>query len=163
MTTIRKMQMADAEAVLQLWDAAGMELDGNGLTTQESAKVLSVIKRYIQHADLYSLVAEQAGEIVGFVLAYVTAPHPAYEGANRLGEIDQYYVTPAARKTDAGHKLFEQLVSTLRAQGVEVIHTHAREDAPALQEFWQDIGWEKDTVMYSWYAYLHPVAESRAA
>jgi len=163
MAIIREMHQPDAGTVLQLWNAAGRELDSDVLTPQESANVLKVIERYIEHEELYSFVAEQAGELVGYVLAFITAPHPAYEGANRIGEIDQYFVTPAARKTDAGRKLFDAVVSAMRAQGVEVIHTHAREDAAVLQEFWEEIGWEKDTIMYSWYACMHPVAEKRAA
>jgi len=164
MTIIREMHDSDAEAVFALWDAAGQEAtEGGQFTELEAQRVLAVIKRYIQHPALLSFVAEQGGEVVGYVLAYVTEPHPAYEDSVGLGKIDEYYIESELRKTDIGGRLLDRVVATMSELGVAVISARVDEEIPSWSEFWQGSGWSRDSVRYSWYAYLHKAEQRQAA
>ena len=157
MAEIRKMQETDAGAVLKLWDAAGLEIHGgSGFSEQEAANVLAVLKRYPHHDDAFCFVAEEEGELVGFVLAHI-ARHPIYEDSSGVGEVGEFYVQPASRPNGVGSRLAEQIVAVMRERGVAVIHAHGSMDSPALQDFWAGLGWYKDTVMFSWYDFEHEV------
>lgn len=154
MASIRKMQTSDAEAVCELWDRAATEIHGGSLSAAEAANVLALLKRYPEHPDTYCLIAEEEGQIVGYILAYTTK-HPLYDDSHGVGEVENCYVESTARQRGADAQLVQQLTFEMRQRGISVIHAHGSIDSQAAQDFWQDLGWYKDTIMFSWYAFLH--------
>ena len=154
MAYIRKMEETDAEVVLGLWHENGSEIHGGSLSVDEANNILALLKRYPHHRDTFCFVAEEQGNLVGFILAHLSH-HPMYHDSSGVGEVDEYYIQPQARPNQVGSKLVKQLVSVMRERNVSVIHAHASMDSQALQDFWQDLGWYKDTVMFTWYSFRH--------
>lgn len=131
-----------------------MEIHGAGLSLEERDNMRAVLKRYPHHRDTFCFVAEEQHKLVGFVLAYLSH-HPIHSDSNGVGEVEEFYVQPSSRLNGVGSELAKQLVSVMRERNISVIHAHGSMDSQASQDFWQDLGWHKDTVMFTWYGFQY--------
>lgn len=154
MANIRKMAETDAEAVLELWEECCVEIHSAGLSVKERDNVRALLQRYRRHHETFCLVAEEQDKLVGFVLAYLSH-HPIHDDSNGVGEVEEFYVQPQPKRNGVGSELAKQLVSVMRERNISVIHAHGSMDSQASQDFWQDLGWHKDTVMFTWYGFQH--------
>jgi len=146
MAQVRKMTESEAGKVLALWDENCLETAGRGLSDDESANVLGVLRQYTSHRDAFCLVAEEQGQLVGFVTACLLA-HPAMEG--RCGEIEELYVQPHTRRHGIGSALVNQAVALLHEQGASPIRAHACADSQVAKIFWQHLGWAHELAVFS--------------
>jgi len=146
MARIRKMAESEAGEVLAMWNENCVEVADRGLSGDESANVLRVLLQYTSHRDAFCLVAEEQGQLVGFVTACRLA-HPVMEG--QCGETEELYVKPHARRRGIGSALVNQAVLLLREQGASPIRTHLCADSQAANDFWQHLGWEHDLAVFS--------------
>jgi len=146
MALVRKMTESEARQILALWNENCLEAAGHGLPDDESANVLRLLRQYASHRDAFCLVAEEQGQLVGFVTACLLA-HPVMEG--QIGEIEELYVRPLARQRGIGSALANQAVTLLRQQGASSIRTHVCADSPLAKSFWQHLGWEHCLAVFS--------------
>jgi len=146
MAQIRKMMESEARQVLALWDENCIEAASRSLSDEESANVLRLLRQYASHRDAFCLVAEEQGQLVGFVTACLLA-HPVMDG--RCGEIEELYVRPHTRRHGIGAALVNQAVALQRQQGASPIRTHACADSPVAKSFWQHLGWEQCVAVFS--------------
>jgi len=146
MAQIRKMMESETGQVLALWNENCVEAAGRSLSDSESASVLRLLRQYTSHRDAFCLVAEEQGQLVGFVTACLLA-HPVMEG--QIGEIEELYIQPHARRRGIGSALVNQAVALLRGQGASPIRTHVCADSPVAKSFWQHLGWEQCVAVFS--------------
>ena len=148
MAQIRKMLESEAEAVIDLWNTNSLEAAGASLSAYEAAGVLAALRKYAAHPEAFCLLAEAESGLVGFLTAH-TASHPVLEGL--VGEIEELYVLPNARRSGIGAALVQQAAAMLRQQGAGTLRVHACAESPVARGFWQGLGWEQDLVVYSRY------------
>jgi GNAT superfamily N-acetyltransferase len=148
MAQIRRMLECEAGEVLALWNENCIEAAGRSLSGNESADILALLQRYAVHPDVFCLVAEDQGRLVGFLTACAQS-HPVIEG--KTGEIEELYVQPEARLKGIGCELVKEAAGLLRGQGALPIRIHACVESPVARGFWQHLGWEQDLVTFSLY------------
>jgi putative acetyltransferase len=124
MTTFRRMEPGDYEALVALWSG----FPGNALTGADTAEGFD---RFLEANGDFCLVAESGGRPVGSVMAghdtrrgYVY--HLAVESRNQLRGI--------------GRALMLEVESALRAAGIEKLHLFIFTDNPAVG-FYERLGW----------------------
>jgi len=146
MAQIRKMTESEAGKVLALWDENCLEIASRGLSDDESPNVLHLLRQYASQRDASCLVAEEQGQLVGFVTACLLA-HRVMEG--QIGEIEELYVQPHTRRHGIGSALVNQAVALLRERGASPIRTHACADSQVAKIFWQHLGWAHELAVFS--------------
>jgi ribosomal protein S18 acetylase RimI-like enzyme len=152
MTTIRRTRVAEAPLLRQLMKegiaraAAGYPEDRIGISERGLDNLETHYRLGAVHPDVITLVAEDRGEIVGFVDAEITHGR-SLPGVS--GEIGDLYVVDAAGP-DVAEALAREAVKLLRERGAKVIlHTEAA-DRPE-REPWESLGFEADVVRFSPY------------
>jgi ribosomal protein S18 acetylase RimI-like enzyme len=144
---IRRVNENEAPLVLELWRANGEESVG-GPVFLCAENILEHIRGNATHPDAICLVAEEDGQLVGFVTAQRTT-HPTLPGA--VGEIEELYVQPPARRAGVGRALVDGAVEHLREQGADVFKTQADLEREGALAFLKAIGWENDMTVFSLY------------
>ncbi|MGI8687712.1 MAG: GNAT family N-acetyltransferase [Thermomicrobiales bacterium] len=138
----------DVDTVLVLWNENCREAARSGLPPDASARVRANLLQYTVHRDTVCLVAEEQHELLGFIIGYATS-HPVMDGL--LGELEEMYVRPTARRHGIGSTLVEHAVIALRRRGASVIRAFVSCDSPIANAFWQRSGWENDMTTFSLY------------
>jgi hypothetical protein len=152
MTTVRRVRVDEAPLLRQLTkDGVAREaemypedrigISDRGLDNLETRYRLGSV-----HQDLITLVAEQEGEIVGFVDAEVTRGRSL---PGLAGEITDLYLAQAAGP-EVADALARKAVELLLEAGARVIHHTEAADRPE-REPWESLGFVADTVRYSLY------------
>jgi hypothetical protein len=139
MATIRRIEASDAPRVRELYRTmTRSRISEAGLNNLETLFRLGAV-----HEDVYTLVAEQDGELVGFVLAEVTRS-PGLPGL--AGRIDELWTldNPLRRP------LVEEAIRLLRKRGVKPVFHYEDAEEPD-DEPWRMLGFVPDTVRYSLY------------
>ncbi|MDI7277039.1 MAG: GNAT family N-acetyltransferase [Anaerolineae bacterium] len=149
MAKIRRMQEGDAEAVRALWDANCLEAAGRPLSGTESARVLALLRAYPSHPATLAYVAESEGAIVGFVTAYLSR-HPVQGGS--VGEIEELYVKPEARRMGIGTALVAEAAGELQRRGADLMRTRVCVESVVARALWQALGWELNAAEYACFA-----------
>lgn len=75
-------------------------------TTLDHTVFLTIFRRNLSNPDVFYLVAEQAGEVVGFVSCHVQ--YLLHHGG-KVGEIQELFVRPDRRNQRIGHQLTTRL------------------------------------------------------
>ena len=90
-----------------------------------------------RHSDRFFLVAELAGEVLGFVVGEVRA----WEfGSPPSGWIFAVHISPTARLHGLGTLLFEEMCVRFRKAGVQHVRTMVAKDAQLLLSFFRSQG-----------------------
>lgn len=112
---IRPATDADLPAVADLYDREARE----GLATFDVVgRSVETWRGYLRDEPGHRfLVAEAAGELLGFAYAAAYRPKPAY-GLTRETTV---YVAPAAQGRGVGRSLYDALLAQLRADGVHLV------------------------------------------
>lgn len=130
---IRTMTIEDYDKVYALWTVT----EGMGLSEADSPA--NIAKTLARNPGL-SLVAEQAGEIVGSLLC-------GHDG--RRGCLYHLAVSAACRRAGIGRALVEGCLAGLQAEGIGKCHVFVFPDNQAGRRFWQHIGLsERDDVLF---------------
>jgi ribosomal protein S18 acetylase RimI-like enzyme len=152
MTTIRRMRVDEAPVLRQLTKegvarlAARYPEDRIGISEAGLDNLETHYRLGAGHPDLITLVAEDRGEIVGFVDAEVTRDR-SLPGSG--GEIGDLYVKEEAG-AEVGESLVREAVRLLRERGAGPIF-HTEDAAHPEREPWEPLGFEADVVRYSLY------------
>ena len=122
--TIRDYQRADFDKLYEIDHAAFSE---------EIAYSHLELQYYLRSRRCRTLVAEEAGEVVGFVMA-CTEPR-------KLGHIITIDVVPHRQRQHVGSRLLEEIESWLWAKGAEAIYLETAVDDSGARGFYERHGY----------------------
>jgi ribosomal protein S18 acetylase RimI-like enzyme len=125
--TIRDCQMADVEAVLELWKQAEATV-----SVTDNADDL---KRAIRTAAANVLVAETDGRLVGSIIS-------TFDGWR--GNIYRLAVHPDYRRQGVARALLAEVHKKLVQQGAKRITALVEKDHPKAMGFWEAVGYRVD-------------------
>lgn len=135
MVTIRQMDIADYDAVMELWERTeGMSL--------KTADTRASIASYLARNPTLSFVAEHGHVIVGAVLVGTDG---------RRGYLQHLAVSAHYRGQKLGRRLVEHVIQSLANLGICKTHLFVCNDNHNAQKFYEKLGWfPRDEVrMYS--------------
>lgn len=120
--TIRRARAADVPALCQLASELVRQHVGYDAGRYQTPADLvgayaELFAEHIGRAESVVVVAEHAGQIVGYAFGFVEPPS-LVELAGRTGWIHDLYVAPSARALGAGGKLLDAAIAGLQALGV---------------------------------------------
>lgn len=130
MPTIRPMIIADYDGVYDLW----ISTPGMGLNTTDDSR--EGIARYLCRNPTTCFVAEEAGRIVGVIIA-------GHDG--RRGFIYHTAVRPECRKQGIATQLVEHAMDALEKEGIHKAALVVFERNALGNAFWERIGFEERT------------------
>ena len=130
MPTIRPMTIADYDGVYDLW----ISTPGMGLNTTDDSR--EGIARYLRRNPTTCFVAEEAGRIVGVIIA-------GHDG--RRGFIYHTAVRPECRKQGIATQLVEHAMDALEKEGIHKAALVVFERNALGNAFWERIGFEERT------------------
>lgn len=149
MPQIRRILKDEANMVLLLWNENCLEAAGQSLLNNELSNVEKRLIRYASHSNAFCFVAEEKNEFIGFVTACLIS-HPVME-EGLSGEIEELYVLPKMRRSGVGSELVKCAVNSMRTRGASIIRTQVSMESQLAQKFWQNLGWENDMTIFSFY------------
>jgi len=126
---MRKATKEDIDVVIDLWDKSGLPIRPKGRDAPEN-----LIKQ-LNEPNLWVLVAEESGEIVGVVLV----THDA-----RKGWINRLAIKSSRTREGIATKLLQAAEKSLYEMGIEVIALLIKDDNLASRDFF-----EKENYQYS--------------
>ena len=130
MPTIRPMTIADYDGVYDLW----ISTPGMGLNTTDDSR--EGIAQYLRRNPTTCFVAEEAGHIVGVIIA-------GHDG--RRGFIYHTAVRPECRKQGIATQLVEHAMAALEKEGIHKAALVVFERNALGNAFWERIGFEERT------------------
>lgn len=152
-TTIGRIEPAQAPAVAALWDQMCREVvDGGPLTEPGVANIDRMLQAASFHHETVCLVATESaagGDIVGFVVARLDPGDGLLPGL--IGEVHELYVVPQARGRGLSADLAAAAIGWLRERSAHTIRTLVCADNAESRDFWQRQGFESDMVCLSLY------------
>jgi ribosomal protein S18 acetylase RimI-like enzyme len=152
MTTIRRMRLAEAPVLRELTkdgvarEAARYPEDQIGISEASLDNLETHYRVGAAHPDLITLVAEDGGEIVGFVDAAITRDR-SLPGVS--GEIGDLYVSEDAG-AEVAEALVREAVRSLRERGARVI-VHTEDATHPERAPWEALGFKADVMRFSLY------------
>ncbi|MHA1123088.1 MAG: GNAT family N-acetyltransferase [Candidatus Heimdallarchaeota archaeon] len=126
---MRRATKEDIDVVIDLWDKSGLPIRPKGRDAPEN-----LIKQ-LSEPNLWILVAEESGEIVGVVLV----THDA-----RKGWINRLAIKSSRTREGIATKLLQAAEKSLYEMGIEVIALLIKNDNLASRDFF-----EKENYQYS--------------
>lgn len=100
------------------------------------------------HPHAFCLVAEEEGEIAGFVIAALTSsPVMPFHA----GEVEELYVREADRGRGLGRALLEEAVARLRRDGARTVLAKAAPDEPEGKAFLEHLGFGPHAAVFALY------------
>lgn len=127
---IRKLEQKDKTQMLALMEEFWMKHHRGELLTGE-IKEISELKNPLhqmeielnQYFNWITFVAEENNELLGFVSARITTEEDLV--LDKVGYIEELFVTKKARGQKLGQVLFEKVISELESNGCKVLRTSA--------------------------------------
>ncbi len=136
---IAELKAEDIDAVVEIWDDTD---DGWHLNEISRRRVTDNLRRTIDHADAFCLVAHLDDRVVGFVTASISG-HPVMPG--RALEIEEITVHRDYQRRRIGSDLMKSALRWLDIAGLRPIRcTYPTEDAAWLKPFLLSLGFECD-------------------
>lgn len=134
--TVRAATAGDAERLASLLTDEGYPAGASDLAA-----------RLARFAELGSevLVAEAAGEVIGFVAVLVV---PRFETAELFGRIVALVVDPGVRERGIGRLLMAEAERTARAAGAAFLEVTAGHHRPDAQRLFESLGYEAGVATY---------------
>jgi hypothetical protein len=143
---IRRIEEDEGAAVAALWDALGRSVpDGAALRPAWRERIARMLSATAWHREAFTLVAIEAGTVVGFRLARVDAGDGLMPEA--VGRLEEAWPLEGP----AAEALVAAAVAELRSRGVVAIRVDADVDDPAQQAVWRARGWEPEQVTWATY------------
>ena len=147
---IRRIHESEGDAAGGLWDRMCRETEGGGPLTGQGRRNLSrMLAMSAWHRDAFCLVAEDEGQIIGFVSGRLDNEDGLLPCLG--GQIDSLYVVPERRGTGVSRSLAEAAIRWLRDQDAHTIRYLSCAGAGDDHRFWQRLGFEPDMVCLSLY------------
>jgi GNAT superfamily N-acetyltransferase len=139
------MTSDDADAISDLWEQLAvyhLQLD-NALPrpAPNGGRIYSrrLIER-LEDGQTAAFVAEEEGQIVGFVLGVVVDLVPEMFVTELCGFLADIYVLPEFRGRGIGRALVQSMTDWFRAQGLTYYEWYVAANNPDGQAFWRAIG-----------------------
>ena len=134
--TIREFGMSDHEAVLQLWQEAGIPSRPEGRDGRER------LERELARGAAVFLVAEDSGSVVGAVLG-------THDGRN--GWVNRLVVAPDHRGRGLARRLVQNVEDAWAARGIEIVACLIETPNAGSMRFFESMGYVRadDIVYYS--------------
>ena len=126
--TIRKMTIEDYEPLYRLW----LNTQGMGLNTTDDSR--AGIEAYLRRNPDTCFVAEEAGELIGAILA-------GHDG--RRGYIYHLTVSITHRGKKIGSALVKDAMSALEREGIHKVALVVFDRNEGGNEFWEKLGFQK--------------------
>jgi GNAT superfamily N-acetyltransferase len=137
-TATRLAKEEDLDAVAALFDAYrqfyGRERDLHGAT--------GFIAERMGRGESVIIVAEEAGEVVGFAQLY---PSFTSVGMDRIMILNDLFVAPEARGTGAGRALLDASADWARRVGAARLTLTTQKTNERAQSVYEANGWARDT------------------
>ena len=150
MLEIRRIQEADAEAVVELWDQMCLAVaDGGPLKAAGRRNITRMLEMSAWHQEAFTLVAIDDGRLVGFVTGELSAGSGLLPGLT--GEIGELGVAPRADGCGLRRQLAEAAVRHLQNAGAGPIFAFEDIDDTDAPGRWSELGFEGDMVRFSLY------------
>lgn len=124
---IRTMELTDYDQVYKLWSG----IDGFGIRTVDDSK--EGVEKFIKRNPGISVVAEDAGEIIGSILG-------GHDG--RRGFLYHVCVAKKYRNHGVGRKMAAEVCKRLKEDGISGINLIAFQSNEVGNEFWKNEGWK---------------------
>ncbi len=86
------------------------------------------------------LVADRAGEVVGFLAAQAKRLPPQYEGKAKVGFISEAFVLPSARRGNLGRRLVDAAFAWFRKADCGSVELHVLVRNEVGRKFWEEVG-----------------------
>ena len=141
--TVRRGQSRDMAFVTELWRKLADEMYGldERVAVRPEAEILWAKWAGARLRDEHScvLVAEVAGEVVGYLLSYIDEAQPIYV-TRRHALISDLYVDPAHRRKGLGTKLVEKTFAFFREKEVDHVRVNVLKANAAAHAFWERHG-----------------------
>lgn len=132
--SIRRMSMADYDAVAEVWNDSGLPVKPRGRDSEEN------VRRQMEGEGTIYLVAESEGTIVGVLLA----THDS-----RKGWLNRLAVRPEWRGKGVATALVRQAEEELGAVGVRVYSVLVHEENERSRHLFSHLGYkEHDDIVY---------------
>ena len=139
---VRTVRADDERAWRALWDGYCSFYE----TEVPSEVTAATWRRLLEPGEpMEGLVAEDAGEVVGFV-NYVL--HPSTWGMGDTCYLEDLFVSPAARGSGAGRALIEAVLEAARSRGWDKVYWHTREDNARARGLYDSFAPADDFVRY---------------
>ena len=147
MIKIREMQSSDRDAMLRLRRAW---LSTNGAASVTTELERAWFARYPGNEMAPTLVAEESGQIVGYLLCALMT-HPTALGT--AAEIEEVCVAESQRRQGIGRRLVGELRRLLRSSVDDLTTIRARTDRKndRAQAFLYAVGFEHDVLEFTDY------------
>jgi ribosomal protein S18 acetylase RimI-like enzyme len=130
---IRRIRLDEAELVARIYTteyAPGAKLD----------PIVTWLQNCALHPTAFCLVAEEDGEITGFVIASQTTSEVM---PGQGGEVEELHVRDRSRRDELGRRLVEDAIALLVRRGSWVVVVDVDRDAPDEERaLWRSLGFE---------------------
>lgn len=141
--TIRPAGAGDVPAVGRLWQSmadqhAGYDAEAWCYRPDARQRWCEEFAGFLAQADRVLLVAEQAGQIVGFTVCAVE--EPLVELSRRCGVVREVVVAEASRGRGIATLLMEAAFEAMKALGAEEVVLHAAIDNAAAVGLYEKLG-----------------------
>ncbi|MDA0790337.1 MAG: GNAT family N-acetyltransferase [Proteobacteria bacterium] len=143
---LRHLTANDVDAVVEMWDDVE---DGWHLTEMARRRVMDNLRRTVDHAEAFCIVADLDGQVVGFVTGSRSG-HPVMPG--HAGEIEELHVRRTYRRRKIGSDLIRSAIRNLDSMGVTTIRlSYPNDQANRLKPFYERLGFDCDhTIAHIW-------------
>lgn len=125
---IRPFLPEDTDAVVALWEAAGLTRPWND-PRKDIARKASV------QPELFVVAEDDSGQVIGSLMA-------GYDG--HRGWMNYLATRPDSRGLGAGRALVEHIEAVLRDRGCPKVSLQVRASNPQVVDFYQHLGYEID-------------------
>jgi len=103
------------------------------------------------------VVAEQNGEIIGFVAGRIRTL-PPYFGSATVGAISEVFVTDTCRGSGVGRRLLAFALEWFHAQNITRVELQVVAGNPDGIRFYRQLGWHEELLQMVWDTSSHPNA-----
>lgn len=134
--TLRPASVADAERIAALFTEEGYPAAASTIGDR--------IERFTE-SDGHVLVAEDAGEILGFVAVHVM---PRFEHDDTIGRVLALVVDAGARGRGVGHDLMAAADEIARQAGAAFIEVTAAHHRPEARHLYESLGYDATVTAY---------------
>lgn len=148
---IRKLEQKDKSQMLTLMDEFWMKHHRGELVTgviKEVAQLKDPPRQMeielAQYFNWLSFVAEENGELLGFVVGKITIEEDLV--LDKVGHLEELFVTEKARGQKLGQQLLERLLQEFEMQGCRVLRTNAYANNTAALSLYRKYGFIDESI-----------------
>lgn len=142
---IRRAEKKDIDAITHLWLEMMEEHESRDgrfdLAPNASEEYARQLLELVENPDIAVFVAEQTGEIMGYILVMVLL-NPPYFRIKKYGFVAEISVARMHRRSGAGHELWWRATRWFKRKGIEIVQLNVSPLNTAGRTFWESVGFE---------------------